>query len=215
MFEDWFFLINAIKTMQTMNRVRTFHAPQGKLIFQPGQPCPGFVKLTEGTIKVTLTGPSGRDVVLYRVRPGEICLQTLSCLINNEPYGAEGVAETALSGELVLAEDFRSRFTDDEVFRDMIMCSVATRFVEYQQLVEDIALTGFDARLAKVLLRQADEKEMVIATHSELATETAPGRAYVTRRLAEFARKGWVNQLDDGIAIRNKPQLEQLAAGTR
>ncbi len=53
------------------------------------------------------------------------------------------------------------------------------------------------------------------ATHSELATETASGRAYVTRRLAEFAKKGWVAQLEDGIAIRDRRELEQVAAGLR
>ncbi|WP_114870952.1 cyclic nucleotide-binding domain-containing protein [Sulfitobacter sp. JL08] len=63
-----------------MPKIRSFTAPQGKIIFQPGHSCPGFIVLSNGSIKVTLTGASGREVVLYRVRPGEACLQTLSCL---------------------------------------------------------------------------------------------------------------------------------------
>lgn len=198
-----------------MSSLRTFAASKGKQIFSPGQHCPGFVILSEGSIKVTLAGPSGREVVLYRVRPGEVCLQTLSCLINDEPYGAEGVAETDLSGQLVPASEFRHRFAEDEHFRDMIMASISTRFAEYQQLIEDVALTGFDARLAKVLLRLASPDGKVAATHSDLATETASGRAYVSRRLSEFAKRGWVAQLDDGISIREMHELEQVAAGLR
>ncbi len=194
---------------------RSFAAPEGKIIFQPGQTCPGFVFLTDGSIKVTLTGSSGREVVLYRVRPGEVCLQTLSCLINDQPYGAEGVAETPITGQLVPASDFHKKFADDKAFRDVIMSSVATRFAEYQQLVEEIALTGFDSRLAKVLLRMVGPSSMVMTTHAALATETASGRAYVTRRLAEFAKKGWVEQKDDGIKILNRRELEQVAAGLR
>lgn len=198
-----------------MPKIHGFAAPKGRVIFQPGQSCPGFVILKEGSIKVTLTGSSGREVVLYRVRPGEVCLQTLSCLINDQPYGAEGLAETDVSGQLVPASEFHQRFADDEAFRDVIMSSVATRFAEYQQLVEEVALTGFDARLAKVLLRMAGPFGMVATTHAALATETASGRAYVTRRLAEFAKKDWVEQKDDGIKILNRPELEQVAAGLR
>lgn len=198
-----------------MAKVRSFVASKGNVIFEPGQPCPGFVVLKEGSIKVTLIGPSGREVVLYRVRPGEVCLQTLSCLINDEPYGAEGVAETDVTGELISASVFHNKFAEDAVFRNQIMTSVATRFTEYQQLVEEVALTGFDARLARVLLRLAGSSGLVSATHAALASETASGRAYVTRRLAEFTQEGWVEQRDDGIAILNQRVLEQIATGLR
>ena len=198
-----------------MSSLRKFNAPKGTRVFAPGQLCPGFVVLSEGSIRVTLAGPSGREEVLYRVRPGEVCLQTLSCLINDQPYGAEGVAETDLSGQLVPADEFRQRFADDEGFRDTIMSSISKRFAEYQQLIEDIALTGFDARLAKALLRMASQDGIVKMTHSSLALETASGRAYVTRRLADFAKRGWVEQLDNGIAILSKTELQQVAEGLR
>ena len=195
--------------------LRRFEARQGATIFQPGQACPGFVILEKGTIKVTLTGASGREVVLYRVRPGDVCLQTLSCLIGDQPYGAEGIAESDLSGQLVPAGEFRGKFADDTAFRDQIMTSISTRFAEYQRLIEDVALTSFDVRLAKALLRIADASGRVAATHAELAAETASGRAYVTRRLAEFARRGWVVQQDDGIAVRDRAALEHLVAEVR
>ena len=195
--------------------IRHFSASKGKVIFQPGQECPGFVLLSEGTIKVTLTGPSGREVVLYRVRPGQVCLQTFSCLVDGHTYGAEGVAETDLDGELIPADQFNKRLAEDAVFRSRIMSSVAARFSEYQQLIEDVALTGFDARLAKVLLRLADDDGRVLATHSDLASETASGRAYVTRRLSEFAKRGLVRQLENGVAILNTSELQRIAADER
>ncbi len=195
-----------------MDLIRQFKAPKGKVIFQPGQDCPGFVLLSKGTIKVSLTGASGRDVVLYRVRPGEICLQTFSCLVNKHAYGAEGVAETDLEGELIPANQFNRRLKEDDAFRNRIMRSVAARFFDYQQLIEEVALTGFDARLAKVLLRLADDGGVVSATHTALASETASGRAYVSRRLSDFARRGLVQQLDHSVSILNKPELQRIAA---
>lgn len=195
--------------------IRQFRAPKGKTIFQPGQECPGFVVLMRGTIRVTLTGASGREVVLYRVRPGEVCLQTFTCLVEGGAYGAEGVAETDLEGELIPPEQFRRRLAEDADFRNRIMHSVATRFSEYQHLVEDVALTGFDARLAKVLLRLADATGKVAATHGALASETASGRAYVSRRLAHFAERGLVRQADDGVEILDRDGLQRIAAEAR
>ena len=95
------------------------------------------------------------------------------------------------------------------------MSSISTRFAEYQQLIEDVALTSFDSRLAKALLKMASPDGLVKMTHSALALETASGRAYVTRRLAVFSKKGWVEQLDDGIAILSRRELEQVAEGLR
>lgn len=195
--------------------MRSFMAPKGRRLFQPGQDCPGFLLLARGSIRVTLTGQNGRTVVLYRVAPGDVCLQTFSCLVNDTPYGAEGIAETDLEGELVPPGAFRTRMAQDAVFRDRIMASVALRFAEYQQLVEDVALTGFDARLAKALLRLRDDAGLVTATHNDLATETASGRAYVSRRLAEFARRGLVRQDARGVQVLNQRGLQEISSDMR
>ena len=199
-----------------MRMIRKFAAAKGSVLFSPGEPCPGYIVLSSGTIRVTLSGSSGREVVLYRVRPGEVCLQTFACLVEGRTYGAEGIAETDLDGEMIPASQFQSRLEEDRAFREQVLGSVATRFGEYQQLIEDVALTAFDARLAKVLLRLADEAGMVEATHAALAAETASGRAYVTRRLTEFARRGLVEQRNSGgIAILQSATLQRIATGER
>jgi CRP/FNR family transcriptional regulator len=186
--------------------------PRGTTLFQPGQACPGLVLLDKGTIRVTLTAANGREVVLYRVSPGDMCLQTFACLVEGRSYSAEGVAETDLEGELVPPDQFRTRLDSDPAFRALVFSAVANRFGEYERLIEDVALTGFDARLARVLLRLADPSGEVHAAHSALAVETASGRAFVSRRMAEFARQGLVEQLRGGVRITDRAGLERIAA---
>lgn len=198
-----------------MSKVRKFAAPKGTVLFSPGQDCPGFLVLKQGSIKVTLTGSSGREVVLYRVRPGEVCLQTFSCLIKDQTYAAEGIVESDLEGDLIPAAQFQQQLEQDSHFRNDVLTSVALRFAEYQELIEDVALTAFDARLAKVLLRLADSEGVVHATHAALAAETASGRAYVSRRLAAFARQHLVEQRGDGIKITGQAALTQISLQTR
>ncbi len=121
----------------------------GTVLFSPGMPCTGFVVLEEGTIRVTMTGTNGREVVLYRVTPGDVCLQTFGCLMDGRDYAAEGVAETAIRGHILPPGDFRRQLAEDEGFRDRLLGAVARRFHDFEQLVEDVALTGFDARLSR------------------------------------------------------------------
>ena len=182
--------------------------PKGTVLFRPGQDCSGFVIVRSGTIKVSLTGENGREIVLYRVRPGEICLQTFGCLINHKPYSAEGIAESDLAIEVVPAGAFNARVLDDAEFRDSLFSAVAARFGDMERLVEDVALTGFEARLARILLRLADREGVVAATHEALATEMGSGRAAVSRGLSAFARQGLVDMGRGFIRIADADALE-------
>ena len=184
----------------------------GTVLFSPGQECPGFVRVNRGSIRVSLTASNGREVVLYRVMPGDVCLQTFACLTDGRSYSAEGIAEDEVEGEILPHDLFRTRLTTDDGFRNEVLGAVARRFADYEQLVEDVALTGFDTRLARVLLKLADDKGEVAATHDALASETASGRAFVSRRLAEFSKRNLVELMRGRLRIIDRAALEQIAA---
>ncbi len=190
--------------------LRVEKVPKGRVLFRPGQDCAGFVVLRGGTIRVSLTAENGREIVLYRVRPGEVCLQTFGCLINHQPYGAEGVAETDLELELVPTATFHERVTGDAAFRGQLFAAVAARFADMERLVEEVALTGLDARLARTLLRLAGAAGVVTATHEVIAVEIGSGRAAVSRTLGRWARHGLVDIGRGAVRIRDAAALEAL-----
>jgi len=194
------------------NNTHPLKCPTGTVLFSPGQECPGFVRLFKGTIRVTLAAPNGREVVLYRVSPGDVCLQTLACLTSDLRYSAEGVAETDIEGEIMPHAQFRAAMASDTDFRTEVMQAVARRFSDYEQLVEDVALTGFDARLARVLLRLGRDHDVITATHEALATETASGRAFVSRRLREFAKAGLVKTQRGRLTLLDRGGLARIAS---
>ena len=187
------------------------HIPAGTVLFRAGDPCRGFVLLQEGSLRVTLAAANGREVVLYRVTPGEVCLQTFSCLVEGRDYSARGVAETDLVAKVIPTEDFHRSMADDSAFRELVFAAVAQRFADFERLVEDVALTGFPARLARALLRLAGEGDTVQATHEQLAGETASGRAVVSRQLARFAAEGLVRVQRGAVRLSNRAALARLA----
>ena len=98
--------------------------PAGTVLFRPDDACSGFVVLKEGSIRVSLTSAGGRDIVLYRVRPGEICLQTFTCLAEGRTYSAEGIAESELTGELIPPGEYERRMAEDPEFRRAVFTAV-------------------------------------------------------------------------------------------
>ena len=190
---------------------RAMAVPQGATLFRPGDTCPGFVIVHSGTVKVSLTAGNGREIVLYRVRPGDVCLQTFGCLVKGGHYSAEGVAETDLAVEIVPVGEFRRRVAEDEGFRTRLFTAVAARFADLEQLVEDVALSSISARLARALLRLADGEGVVHATHEALAIEIGSAREVVSRQLGVLMREGLIASTRGHIALLHPEGLRALA----
>ena len=185
--------------------------PAGTVLFRPDAECTGFVVVHGGSVKVSLTAENGREIVLYRVRPGGICLQTFGCLVNGSRYSAEGVAETDLELEVIPVGEFRRRVAEDAPFREQLFSAVAARFADLERLVEDVALSSVAERLARALLRLAGDCPVIDATHEALATEIGSARAVVSRQLGAFQRDGLIEITRGHITLRNRADLQALA----
>ena len=187
--------------------------PAGARLFHAGDACTGFAIVHEGTLRVGLTAANGREIVLYRVGPGDVCLQTFARLAGGGgAYSAEGVAETAMRIEMLSPAAFAVRVAGDAGFRDLLFGAVARRFADFERVVERVALTGIAPRLAAALLALADQDGRVAATHAVLASEIGSAREVVSRQLATFARRGLVGGGRGALRVLAPARLEALAA---
>ena len=57
--------------------------PAGQCVFTRGQPADNFLVVTQGSVGVFARSGEGREVLLYRVRAGETCTLTTSCMLAN------------------------------------------------------------------------------------------------------------------------------------
>ena len=190
---------------------RPMNAKAGTVLFRPGQPCPGFVRVRAGAIRVSITSAQGRELVLYRVRPGDICLQTFSCLIEHRTYSAEGVAEADLEADLLPPSALNAAMETDAAFRSQVMEAVARRFSDFERLVQSVALSGVEARLARALLALAGADGAVAATHEALAAEAGSARAVVSRTLGQFSERGLVALSRGQVMLLDRARLSQIA----
>lgn len=186
--------------------------PAGSALFGPGRAPAHLVLLLEGAVRVLQTGETGREICLYRVNAGESCVLTTACLLADEEYPAEGLAETDVVAALVPRGLFDDLVAGSPEFRRFVFTAYARRIADLFLVIEEVAFRRVDLRLAQKLLALADGEGLVVATHQTLARELGTAREVVSRQLQEFHRRGWVAPGRGALRVLDPAALRGLAA---
>lgn len=185
--------------------------PKGKVLFCPGEAARGFTILLKGRVEVFLIGPTGREILLYGIEPGQSCVQSTLGLLGGEDYTGEAITVTDCEAILVPRETFLALMDASPVFRHFVFSAFARRLQAVMALLERVAFQRVESRLAAELLASADDGA-VRATHQEIATRIGTAREVVSRRLDALAKAGLV-RLDRGlVTIEDAAGLARIAA---
>ena len=195
-----------------MERVREVVIPSGTYLFHAGDACRNFLFVLDGSVRVEKIAENGREVVLYRIGRGETCLLTTSCLIANERYPAEGIAETEVRAATLPDDGFNLALALSAEFRGFVFASFGARLADLMALVEALLFGHGAARLARRLLELANSSGEIVATHQQLAAELGTAREVVSRLLKEFERRGHLRLARGRIVIADRAALEALGA---
>ena len=190
--------------------LRAVELPEGKVLFRPGDEVAGFVLVVSGRVDVYMTGRTGREILLYSVTPGETCVQTTLGLLGEDDYSAEAVAETDIEIVIIPRALFMELLNSSTAFRTFVFHAFASRLQSIMQLLERLAFTKIEERLAAILLERSDDSGLVRNTHQDLATAIGSAREVVSRRLELFGKKGLVALERGHIEITNRAGLVRL-----
>lgn len=191
--------------------LRDLRVPAGTRVFSDGQACQAFLLLLEGCVRVQKVAESGREIVLYRVEPGQTCVLTTNCLIAHADYGADGIAETPLHGLALTPLSFEELLARSAVWRAFVFSAYATRVSDLLMLIEEVAFGRIDVRLAQLLLAKTTGGPLVTATHQDLAVELGTAREVISRQLKDFERRGWVALGRGRVEVKAPDALKALA----
>ncbi|SNZ20884.1 Crp/Fnr family transcriptional regulator [Cohaesibacter gelatinilyticus] len=187
-----------------------FVIAKGTEVFAPGQSCRGYLLLSRGVVRVQSVSKEGREALLYRVCPGEICIQTSLNLLGEETYSAEAISEDEIEGVLLDPASFDRLLATSPVFRKFVFSSISKRLKDITQTVERIAFEPIEVRLADNLLMRKDDTGRVEATHLDLARDLGTAREVVSRHLERMAQKGVVRTSRGVVLIVDETALERL-----
>ena len=182
--------------------------PAGSVLFEADQPCGGFPLVLEGSVRVAKTAPNGREILLYRVDPGESCILSGSCLLGHESYSASGIAETDVTVLVIPPALFHELMVQHAPFREYVFGLYGARLSEVMELIEEVAFRRLDTRLAQLLVHRGPVLE---ATHQKLADELGSVREIVSRLLRSFEQRGWVKLERERVTVLDPKALAALA----
>lgn len=198
-------LLGAIK----FNRLR-----EGEIAYRVGQTCDNYVMCIEGRTRVFKTSESGREILLYQVGRGETCVLTTSCLMAGRGFPAESTAESDALLAVLPAPVFHSLMQSSMPFRQFVFDNYGDLLSSLITLVDEVAFSSLDLRLARRLLAEANGQDVVMKTHQQLAQDLGSVREVISRYLREWERMGWVRASRGTIELIDRPALTSYGGET-
>lgn len=185
----------------------------GENVFMEGDIAPGLYYLQHGWLKITKSSPEGREQVLQLLGPGE-AFHAIG-VFANRPNPASAVALEP-SGVWILPRDTLLALLESHPpLAQHVIEVMAGRILELVDLVEDLSLRTVTARLARLLLQDAEDGAVHRPrwyTQAEIAARLGTVPDVLQRALSKLAEDGLIEVQRSAIHIRNREALQDLAA---
>ncbi len=178
-----------------------------------GEDCTGAVFVKSGCVRVYILSEEGKEVTLYRLFPGDVCLLAASCVIQAITFDVF-VEATEDSQCYILSpkafSDVAERNTDMKIYALEL---TAERFSEVMWVMQQILFMSLDRRVALFLYEELSKNggDTVKLTHEQIAKYISSAREAVSRMLKYFEAEGIVELSRNGIKVIDRAKLKAKA----
>lgn len=191
---------------------RSVHFSKGQSLYRGEMECAGVLLMKSGSIRVYITSEEGREITLYRLEAGDICILSASCVLESIDFDVSIDAESDCDILQVSSSAF-SRISSENVYVELFSYKLATeRFSDVMWAMQQILFTSFDKRLARFLIEESDRSDSldISMTHEQIAKYLGSAREVVSKMLKYFSLEGYVSLSRGGIHILDKSALSKL-----
>ena len=178
-----------------------------------GNECTGVFFIKSGCLRVYILSDEGREVTLYRLFPGDICMLSASCVLQAITFDVVIDSEDDTECLLIPAGPFGNVSDNVDVLKLYAQDVALTRFSEVMWVFQQILFMSFDRRLAIFLYEESSNtgNDTIKLTHEQIAKYMGSAREVVSRMLKYFRADGIVELSRGGITIIDKKKLKNLA----
>jgi CRP/FNR family transcriptional regulator len=174
--------------------------------------CVGLILVISGELRVYMLSEEGREITLYRLREGDVCVLSASCVLSTITFDVHVDAEIDSEVLLVHASAFQE-LSRQNVYVEKFSYQLATeRFSDVMWTMQQVLFMSFDKRLAIFLLDEMNkaEDDIIRLTHEQIAKYVGTAREVVTRMLKYFSEEGIVSLSRGGIKVLDKKKLRSM-----
>ena len=178
-----------------------------------GNECTGVILIKSGSLRLYMLSEDGKEITLYRLFPGEMCMLSASCVLDSITFDvyvdSEENSECVVVGGCAY-EDLSRRLVDAKLFA---LETALSRFSDVMWVMQQILFMSMDKRLAIFLLDEIAQKggDTISLTHEQIAKYMGSAREVVSRMLKYFASENLVEVSRGGIKILDKKRLREMS----
>jgi len=210
-FSFWEHLSSAEKKFFLENTVSA-HYQKGTCVHNGNADCIGILLVTHGQLRTYLLSEEGRDVTIFRLFPGNVCVLSASCMLDTITFDVFIDAEEDTDVLLVNSSAFRE-MAEKNIYVKCFSYQVTTeRFSDVMWTMQQILFMGIDKRLAIFLWDEYSKNhtDKISLTHEQIAKYMGTAREVVSRMLKYFESEGIVELYRGGVKIIDKEKLRSV-----
>lgn len=172
--------------------LREFEADQE--LIREDQYIRSFPIVLSGMIRVSRTDEAGNELLLYYLRPGEVCTVSLICCMDRTRSRVKAITEEETTAILVPVELLDSWMTMYQTWKEYVMHSMQLRFDELLNALDSIAFMKMDERLEKFFTDRFRSTGNTVfnGSHQEVALAMNSSREVISRLLKQMEKKGLI-----------------------
>lgn len=185
---------------------------KGITIHNGDNDCVGVLLIKKGELRIYMLSEEGKDITLYRLRDGDICILSASCILQNITFEVHIDSETDSEVLLLDANLYRKLCSQNIYAENFTQRLVIDRFSDVMWAMEQILFMSFDKRLAIFLSDEIarTQSDIIEMTHEQIARYIGSAREVVSRMLKYFAGEGIVELSRGGVKVIDKKKLKKL-----
>ncbi len=185
---------------------------KGAPIHSADYQCIGMLLVKSGSLRVYILSEDGREITLYRINSGEVCILSASCVLKSITFDVH-IDAVSDSEVIQLHSSAISYLMEENIYVEAYAYRAATeRFSDVMWAMQQILFMSFDKRLAIFLLDEsaAIHSDEIKMTHEQIARLMGSAREVVTRMLKYFVEEGYVELSRGTVMLTDKKALMSL-----
>ena len=191
----------------------TKNFPKGSIVNRNEDGCVGVLSVTAGRLRVYIVSDEGREITLFRVDPGEICVLSVSCLLDSIVFDVVIEASEDTKVSIIPAAVVHRLEKDNPGVGLFLYKTAAEKFSEVIWTMQQLMFMKLDQRIAIFLWDEQSKKDgnVLMLTHDEIARQIGSSREVVTRIMKYFEQEGILSLERGKVVITDKNALKKTA----
>jgi len=175
--------------------------------------CTGAILVKSGCLRAYLLSESGKEVTLYRLYEGDVCMLSASCVLQSITFDVFVDAAEDSECYILNGRTFAQISENNLYAENFALNTAVSRFSDAMWAMQQILFMSFDQRLAVFLWDESQKtgEALIRLTQEQIAKYMGSAREVVSRMLKYFAAEGIAAPVRGGVQILDRDKLRRLA----